>query len=303
MNRKDLQKLSSINDPWDSFFTERISMLFARGFAKHGFKPNTVTLFSIISGVIGAVFLVFHNIWLTLVGILLEILSAVFDCADGQVARMTHKGSKFGRFFDGFGDTVVCIAINIAVTIRIMSEVITFTDTLWGWWIFIPAVPIAAYFHTRQTRIADYVKQLHLHFCREDHHSELETSEGLIEEFKDQKLSKANKFFVKSYISYTKSQERYFPNTKKLLTKLNGQTPENINKMYEKSIKYCKLSNCLVYNLRIYTLFVLLILSCFFNVGLTAWFFVFNVVVLEPIALIIEFKYEKVAKLALKEVE
>ena len=48
---------------------------------------------------------------------------------------------------------------------------------------------------------------------------------------------------------------------KEMITKLNGETPENINKMYEKNIKYCKLSNCLVYNLRIYTLFVLL-LSC-----------------------------------------
>lgn len=302
MNTKDVQKCSQINDPLDTLFTERVSLVLAKKFAKHGVKPNTVTILSIISGVIGAVFFVFHNIWLTIAGILLEILAAIFDCADGQVARITHKGSRFGRFFDGFGDSVVYTSIYIAISIRIMSEVITFTGVTWSWWIWLVTLPVGIYFHGRQARLADYVKQLHMHFCNPDHHSELESTKSLTEEYKNVEMNWFQKFITNSYISYTKSQEHYFPNTQKLLAELNGEIPEKMTEMYAKKVRFCKLSNCLVFNLRTYVLFALLILSCFLDFGATAWIFVFVVFVLEPITLLIEYKYEHLAKKALKEV-
>jgi len=42
---------------------------------------------------------------------LLVFLSAVFDCADGQLARMRKSSSPFGRMLDGIADLVVSIAV------------------------------------------------------------------------------------------------------------------------------------------------------------------------------------------------
>ena len=304
MDTKSIQKCSSINDPWDTIFTERISLLFAKFFAKHNVKPNIVTLLSIITGVVGAICIIFHNIWITIAGILLEILAAIFDCADGQVARMTHTGSKFGRFFDGFGDSVVYTSIYIALTIRIMSEKITFTNTYWGWWIWLVAIPVAAYFHTRQARLADYYKQVYMYMIKNDRGSELETSEALTEEFKESKLKPFQKLMVKSYITYTKAQEHENPTTKKLIGKIkenNNIVPEKVSELYRHNVKWVKATNLLVFNLRTYIMFALLITEHFLGIGLDAWLLVLILFVFEPIALIIEFRFEKIAKIAINE--
>lgn len=304
MKTKEVQKCSQINDPWDTLFTERISLVFAKLFAKWGLKPNTVTLMSIISGVAGAVLFVFDNLWLTIAGIVLEILGAIFDCADGQVARITHKGSRIGRFFDGFGDSVVYTSIYIGICLRILlHDNIPFTDTPWSFWILF-AVPLAAYFHPRQARLADRYKQVFMFMTRNAHGSELDRREALEKEYKGTGKNIFENFMISSYISYTKTQEKESPVTTKLIKKIdenNGEIPEKITKMYSSHLGLAKATNLLVFNLRTYILFALLIADHFVGNGLTVWLFAIIVFVFEPIALIVEYKFEKLAKKALEE--
>lgn len=301
---RSVQKCSLINDPWDTLFTERVSLVLAKFFAKHNVKPNTVTLFSIISGVLGAICLCHHNIWVTIAGILLEILGAIFDCADGQVARMTHKGSRFGRFFDGFGDGVVYTSIYLAIAFRIMSDPITFTSTNWGWFAWLLIIPVGVYFHVRQARVADYYKQVHMFMIKNDHGSELEDSKQLEKEYPKSELSFFQRIITGSYINYTKTQERETPQTQKLLAKIREnhcEIPDKVAEMYRKNVRNAKALNLLVFNLRTYVLFALLIADYFTGLGLTAWIAVLNILILEPAAIILEVKWERLAKKALKE--
>ena len=66
--------------------------------------PNAVTLLSLLCGVSSGVLLArTFSLDLLAASILLQCM-IVFDCADGQLARLTGGGSKFGRVIDTYAD-------------------------------------------------------------------------------------------------------------------------------------------------------------------------------------------------------
>ena len=78
-------------------------------FAKFDVHPNTVTIWSMIIGAASAIFFgcaswyyggtmgLLYNI----IAIAMLIVADIFDCTDGQLARMTGKKSQLGRILDG----------------------------------------------------------------------------------------------------------------------------------------------------------------------------------------------------------
>jgi phosphatidylglycerophosphate synthase len=62
--------------------------------------PNVVTLCMMVSGVIGAVLFALPFLWAKIAGTVFIHLWYVFDCSDGEVARITKKFSKFGTEID-----------------------------------------------------------------------------------------------------------------------------------------------------------------------------------------------------------
>jgi phosphatidylglycerophosphate synthase len=74
-------------------------------------SPNFITCCSIALGTLAGVWMLLrppHELWIA--GLLI-FLSAVFDCADGQLARMRKSSSPFGRMLDGLADLAVSIAV------------------------------------------------------------------------------------------------------------------------------------------------------------------------------------------------
>lgn len=67
-----------------------------------GLTPNHVTLLGLLLGVIACAFLVWtRNI---LLFTLMIVIAALFDAADGMVARITQSSSKFGSYLDAICD-------------------------------------------------------------------------------------------------------------------------------------------------------------------------------------------------------
>ena len=81
----------------------------ALAFAKFDIHPNTVTIWSMIIGAASAWFFAqgsFHyeGTWglvMNIIAIVLLMVADIFDCTDGQLARMTGKKSRLGRILDG----------------------------------------------------------------------------------------------------------------------------------------------------------------------------------------------------------
>lgn len=77
-----------------------ISPIFSKQFLKLNISPNTITLFMIISGVIGGILFILPSLICKILGIVFFFLWFVFDCSDGEVARITRNFSKYGKEMD-----------------------------------------------------------------------------------------------------------------------------------------------------------------------------------------------------------
>lgn len=298
MKRKDIQKCPAINDPIDTYIWEPISFIFAKAMAKKHWSPNVATWISMICGVAGGVMFAFHNIWINVGGAVLFLLAIIFDCSDGQIARLNHCGSLYGRMFDGFCDGLVYFSAYVGLAVHCMFDNIPFTDIQWSWWIFLIAVPVCAWFHSRQARLADYYKQVYMWIV--GLHSELSRSEELVTQYeKDRKnLGLINKISFKSYISYTKQQESENKGIQLLKQKIDengGVIPEEVANEFKKHVLLFKLGNLETVNLRTIVMIVLLL------TGFACWHFAFLVVILEPINLVLQYKVEKLAKKCARE--
>ncbi len=95
----------------DKYLNRPLSRPFTLLFLALGLSPNAVTGVSILLGLIAAAAFAVGNYPAALVGALLLQLSAIVDCSDGDVARLTLSESESGAKLDIMGDNVVHMAI------------------------------------------------------------------------------------------------------------------------------------------------------------------------------------------------
>jgi phosphatidylglycerophosphate synthase len=82
-----------------------------------------VTLISIAIGLIAAAAFAAGSYGAGLLGALLFQLSAIVDCSDGEVARLTFSESKSGEQLDIVGDNVVHMAIFAAIAWGLVRQI------------------------------------------------------------------------------------------------------------------------------------------------------------------------------------
>lgn len=73
--------------------------------------PNQVTIVSILSGIVAAIFYLKGTANAFVVAGLLVTLKDILDSADGQLARAKQRQSRIGRFLDSIGDFIVDVAV------------------------------------------------------------------------------------------------------------------------------------------------------------------------------------------------
>lgn len=105
-------KPKAIEEFLDFYFYRRVAALLVPIFHKLKISPNMVTWMSMFLGVFGGLAVYEKKIFL---GVFLFLLSIFFDCADGQLARITGTSGPMGRVLDGLADLVcvVCLWVGI----------------------------------------------------------------------------------------------------------------------------------------------------------------------------------------------
>lgn len=274
----------------DLVFYRPIGYAWARMFRTLGVSPNTVTVLSIFIGITSGFFFFPHDLTSNIIGIVLLIWANSFDSADGQLARMTGNTSQLGRVLDGIASSFWFISIYIALIFRLFPD--------YGYWIWLIAI-FAGYSHTRQTAIADYYRNVHLFFLK-DSHNEANDSHSLKQQ-SDALSWKTNfwqKFFVRFYWDYTKSQETWTPNyqriRKKLHEKYGNEIPTDFRKQFRaKSLPLMKYCNLLSFNLRAIVLFVSVI------IGFPIAYFIFELTAMNALLIYTRYRHEKFSKQSL----
>lgn len=298
-------KSSETEDWFDYHVVRPMGYLWAKLFAKLGMHPNTVTIISMIIGAASCFFFAhgsYHyeqcaGLWLNIIGILLLFWAYVYDCTDGQLARMTGKKSKLGRILDGAAGYAWYIPIYAALIYRFYNH----HDLEFGWLGIADsntATPVATLVAfalaavsgiiclAGQQRTADYYIQVHLFFLKGEKGAELDNSVKQ-KEIYDQMgpdTSFIERLIQKTYITYTKQQERRTPQFQNLMARLKekfgdaNNTPADIREeIHRESLKVMTFNFMLVFNFR--TLF--LIIFCLLDIPVL--YFLFEIVVISLI--------------------
>ncbi len=106
---KSLKPLA-VEEPIDVYVHRPLAFLLARGLYPTPVSPNLVTFGAMLLGLFAGVAMVVpfehHLQWAGAC----VFFSAVFDCADGQLARLRQSFSAFGRMLDGSADLIGAIS-------------------------------------------------------------------------------------------------------------------------------------------------------------------------------------------------
>lgn len=99
----------------DRYFNRKVSTPLTRLFLQMGLSPNAITVLSLLIGLVAAGSFALGSYVAGIIGGLLFQLSAIVDCCDGEVARLTNRQSRFGRQLDLAADNLVHMAIFIGI--------------------------------------------------------------------------------------------------------------------------------------------------------------------------------------------
>ena len=102
------ERLGRAGDGW---FTRVVDRRFSRWLTRRllptGIAPNTVTLVSILIGIVGGSCFALGVPGMAAIGALLFLASTIIDGCDGEIARLTFRESVFGARLDILGDNLV----------------------------------------------------------------------------------------------------------------------------------------------------------------------------------------------------
>ena len=261
----------------------------AQVFARFDVHPNTVTIWSMVIGAASAIFFgcgsfYYSGTWglvMNLIGILLLMVADIFDCTDGQLARMTGKKSRLGRILDGVAGIVWFTPIYHALVYRFYlhhdlefqwlgianteQNTLIATIVVYGLGLISGLAGLAG-----QQRLADYYIQAHLFFLKGDKGSELDNSRRQQEIYEQMgpDTPKVERWFQMSYVGYTKKQEEVTPQFQRLMQTLRRKygASENIPEPVRR--EFCDASRpvifwngLLTFNFRSFWLFLFCLLD------------------------------------------
>lgn len=274
---------------FEIYVTRSCGYIWALFFKKLHVHPNVVTLISIALGALAGYMFYFDDLAHTLWGILLLIWANWYDCADGQLARMTGQKSLLGRILDGFAGDVWFFSIYFFICLRL-------TDT-WGIWIWLLAGFAGVICHSKQCALADYYRNVHMYFQKGKEKCELDSS--VQQQEKMSRLSWKDAWFEKIYlffyIRYTRSQEQMSPACQRMLKALERKygvaVPVAVREVFRRGSKpLMKYTNILTFDTRAIVLFVALLMK------LPYLYFMFEVTVLNILFFYMRYKHEKLCK-------
>lgn len=316
IKEKALSTLKSLEtDDWlDINVVRPLAYLCALAFNKFDIHPNTVTIISMFVGAASCVFFAHgcfyyegtEGLVCNIIAILMLIVADILDCTDGQLARMTGKTSRIGRILDGVAGFTWFTPIYLAFVYRFYMH-----HELEFGWLGIEDTPENAIVATLivfglglvsgisgiagQQRIADYYIQCHLFFLKGEKGSELDNSERQ-QKIYDEMPKDENpvvRYFQKSYVDYTRKQEKVTPMFQKMMAKLKEKygASENIpaefrEKFHRYSLPMMTLNGLLTFNFRTMWLIIFILLD------LPAEFFLFESIAMEMLYRYIVYRHE-----------
>jgi len=94
-------------------------------------SPNTVSIISILIGVVAAVCFASGQRQMSVLGAILFQISAIIDCVDGDIARILFKESVLGKWLDLAGDQIVHVSVFAGIAMGLLASGANGLGTIW----------------------------------------------------------------------------------------------------------------------------------------------------------------------------
>ena len=210
------------------------------------------------------------GLFYNLAAIFLLMWADFFDCTDGQLARLTGKKSRIGRILDGMAGFTWFVPIYLALDYRFYYH----HDIEFGWLgientpentmiataiVFVLSLISGFMGMGGQQRLADYYIQVHLFFLKGEKGSELDNSLRQQEIYDQQPKDTPwyERQFQKSYVDYTRKQEKSTPQFQRLMALLkekygsSDNMPDEVREEFHRhSLSLMKWNGLLTFNFR-----------------------------------------------------
>lgn len=261
-------KSMDTEEKWDIWVVRPIGFVEACICRKLHVHPNAITIVSILFGAASGYFFFPGNAEMVLIGALLLFFANTLDSADGQLARMTKQYTMLGRVLDGFAGDVWFFSVYLFLMLRMAAMPIPFTTMEWGWLSFVLVPLCGLVFHSTQSTIADYYRNIHLHFLAGRDYTELVRSSELTARRKA--ITSWSGWFewiwLYFYARYTRKQERQTPRLQRLLhavgeRKASELPNEFLHEFRAKSLPLMPMTNILTFNSRFFALVISMFLG------------------------------------------
>lgn len=287
-------KSMDTEEKWDIWVVRPIGFVEASICRKLHIHPNAITIVSILFGAASGYFFIPGNVEMVLIGALLLFFANTLDSADGQLARMTKQYTMLGRVLDGFAGDVWFFSIYLFMMIRMYVMSIPDTTVEWGW-LAVVLVPLCGLLcHSTQSTIADYYRNVHLHFLEGNGHSELVRSSDLTARRKA--ITSWRGWFewmwLFFYASYTRKQENWTPQLQRLLRAVGERSTEELPEGFlqefrTRSLPLMPMTNILTFNSRFFALVIAMLLGM-------PWLYLFyEMIVLTALLFYMRYTHEK----------
>lgn len=279
-------KSEDTESAFELYVTRTPGYLWALLFRALHVHPIAVTLMSIVIGAASGYFFYFDNLRMNLIGMGLLVWANWYDCADGQLARMTNQRTLVGRLLDGLAGDIWFFCIYLAIALRLTPSM--------GIWIWLLLAYSGFICHARQCALADYYRNVHLWFAYGDTRSELDTyaqENARYRQLHWQRGEWFEKLYLFFYRSYTLGQEQQTPRFQQFYALLNQRygkaIPEQLRVRFRaKSLPLMPMTNILTFDTRVGVLFLSLLISH------PILFPLFEIAVLEPLRFYMRHRHE-----------
>lgn len=140
-------KLTELEEVADLYFYRPLGYLIVLLVKRWPVTPNHLTLTALVFGAISGYF---YSLGTTnsfiLAGIFLMLFN-IFDCSDGQLARLKRNGTPLGRIIDGMADYITGIFTYVGLGIGFANA----TPNPSLWWFLLVLTALSNIFHSMMT--------------------------------------------------------------------------------------------------------------------------------------------------------
>ncbi|GMT49585.1 MAG: hypothetical protein IEMM0008_1124 [bacterium] len=235
---KETYKPYDTEELLDYFFYRPLASLIVKATVNTSVTPNQLTILSLIFGMASGVFFYYGEPtapFYSFMGLIFLVVSAIFDCSDGQLARARPSGGSMGgRVFDGIADNLVFFSIYLFSVLKFQDRSILGIEWMgnYGWTIWAVAA-VAAITHSMQSSFFDYYRNEYISFVITYYKSEGASANEIkteLDKIKGVQGKAFERFLLWIYYGYTKIQEK---STKNNTLRDKYEIPLDFDELYK----------------------------------------------------------------------